>query len=374
MHRLYFCVFLLLFGFIASATGSEAVTIRMSNGAQQPQVVVDHAGGIHLTFGSKGSIFYTYSTDEGASYAEPIRIATLKALALGMRRGPRIAVVEKSIVLTAIGGEQGGGRDGDLLCWRSEDKGRTWHGPSQVNDVTRSAREGLHGMAASPKGEIFCVWLDLRSKGTQIFGSRSTDGGATWSENELVYKSPGGSVCECCHPSVVYDDRGVLHVMWRNSLRGNRDMFWMTSEDGGKTFGEAAKLGRGSWKLKACPMDGGAIAVHGKNGKIAAAWRRDKDVFLTANQPSDERMLGTGVQPWVAADEQRLYSVWLTGRPGDLYLAISDQDQPIKLANGARDPVVGAAAIDRGPVVVAWEDDENGQSVIKAKNISGDSR
>lgn len=373
-RNVFLMAFLVVLGFAHYANGSEVVSIETSVGAHQPQVVVDTEGRIHLTFGSKGSILYTFSTDQGASYAKPTEVAALKALSLGMRRGPRIAVAGQSIVITAIGGEQGGGRDGDLFAWRSRDEGKTWHGPSQVSDVTRSAREGLHGMAASPTGEICCVWLDLRNKGTQIFGSRSTDGGATWSKNQLVYKSPDGSVCECCHPSVVYDGRGVLHVMWRNSLGGNRDMFWTASKDGGKTFGEAAKLGRGSWELDACPMDGGAIAVQGEHGKIATAWRRDKQVFLVTNQPADERMLGTGVQPWLAADKQRAYSVWLSRRPGDLYLAVSDQDQSIKLATGARDPVVAAAAIDQGPVIVAWEEDENGQSVVKAKNISGDSR
>src|SRR4029434_6883546 len=107
--------------------------------------------------------------------------------------------------------------------------------------------------------------------------------GATWSENSLVYKSPDRSVCECCHPSVIYDDQGRLHVMWRNSLGGNRDMFWASSDDNGKSFKPAVKLGVGSWKLDACPMDGGAMAV-ARDGKLAAAWRRDKEVFLTASK------------------------------------------------------------------------------------------
>jgi hypothetical protein len=236
-----------------------------------------------------------------------------------------------------------------------------------VNDVTASAREGLHALASAPGGNLYCVWLDLRDKRTQLFGSRSIDGGATWSENVLVYESPDGSICECCHPSVVYDGRGRLHVLWRNSLGGDRDMYHTTSNDGGSTFAKAAKLGLGSWRLDACPMDGGAIAI-GPDNVPATTWRRDRDVFLTTKDPSQERKLGRGLQPWLAAADRGLFAVWIRSRPGDLYLLAPGDDEPTRLASQARDPVV--AAVPRGPVVVAWETDEDGQPVIKVKALA----
>ena len=51
---------------------------------------------------------------------------------------------------------------------------------SSWNDVPDSAREGLHAMAADVNGNLFAVWLDLRSKGEWI-----TDGTSSRSnENE----------------------------------------------------------------------------------------------------------------------------------------------------------------------------------------------
>ena len=50
-----------------------------------------------------------------------------------------------------------------------------------------------------------------------------------------------------------------------NSLDGNRDMYLVRSEDGGRTFGPPEKLGAGTWKLAACPMDGGDL-VRGGGG------------------------------------------------------------------------------------------------------------
>jgi hypothetical protein len=51
-------------------------------------------------------------------------------------------------------------------------------------------------------------------------------------------------------------------------------MYVATSLDGGKSFGKASKLRSGTWPLKICPMDGGAIACPGES--FATIWRRDK--------------------------------------------------------------------------------------------------
>ena len=112
------------------------------------------------------------------------------------------------------------------------DDGKTWQGPARVNDVADSAREGHHAMASGADGSIWCVWLDLRDKKSEIYAAVSNDDGATWTANQCIYRSPDGSVCECCHPSVVVSGHHV-HVMFRNSIGGHRDMYVTSSTDGG---------------------------------------------------------------------------------------------------------------------------------------------
>lgn len=352
--------FLSLVGF---ANGADTATIETPHGAHQPQVAVDARSNVHLTFGADGKVFYACSTDHGATFSEPTQVAILESLALGMRRGPRIAASGDFIVISAIGNSEDDG-DGNLYSWRSKDQGTSWQERRRVNDVDESAREGLHGMAVGPYGELYCTWLDLRHKGTQIVGSRSTDAGATWSKNVLVYQSPDGTVCECCHPSVAMDAKGGVYVMWRNFLDGNRDMFLATSHDHGETFEPALKLGEGSWPLNACPMDGGAIAISA-GGKISTVWRRDHEVFLTEDGLFKENRLGVGMQPWAAADQHGFYAVWLSSRLGRLYLAHSAKDEPVVLADHAQYPVVAAHPAGKGTVVVAWETEEKTGPLIK---------
>ena len=114
-----------------------------------------------------------------------------------------------------------------------------------VNDVPGAPTEGLHALAADSKGVLFAAWLDKRGKGTQLYGARSTDGGATWSKNVHIYNSPEGTICECCHPSIAIDAAGQILVMWRNSMGGSRDMYLARSRDG-VSFSKPEKLGTGT--------------------------------------------------------------------------------------------------------------------------------
>ena len=330
---------------------------------RQPQLASDGGKHLYVTYGSKNAVYCSVSTDAGRSFGSPVLVGKVKHLSLGMRRGPRVAVSGQNVVISAIGGDLGGGKDGDLLAWHSADHGKSWHGPVRVNDVAGSSREGLHAMAGGPGGRMYAVWLDLRFKGTKIFGSLSRDGGSTWDKNTLVYQSPSGSVCECCHPSVVFGKSGALHVMWRNSVDGNRDLYHTVSTDDGQSFSHAERLGTESWPLDACPMDGGGLAAL-SDGQVVTAWRRDKDVYYTHGRR--ETRLGQGEQPWVASDGARVYFAWLSRRPGDLLLASTELNQPLKVASGAIDPVV----IAHGPHVIAfWESRAGDKSTIYAAQV-----
>jgi photosystem II stability/assembly factor-like uncharacterized protein len=289
-------------------------------------------------------------------------------LALGKRRGPRIATVDKYVCITAIGGEEGRGRDGDVLAYHSTDGGKTWTEPTAVNDVPGSAREGLHAMAAGQNGTMYCVWLDLRHKNTEIVGAASKDAGKTWSKNVLIYRSPDGSVCECCHPGVAFDNQGNIFVMWRNSIGGARDMYVSRSADAGQTFADAAKLGQGTWPLDACPMDGGYLAISPR-GEVFTAWRRDNDVFLTLPKATKEERLGAGKQPWLAATQQGPFIVWLEEGTGRLLLRTPGAGEIAGLADKAVDPMIAAQPGDEALVVVTWEESDSQRSTIRSQVI-----
>ncbi|MEQ1933925.1 MAG: sialidase family protein, partial [Fimbriimonadaceae bacterium] len=314
--------------------------------AKGPQVAIV-GGQVYVAFGMGDALYLSTSSDNGLTYSEPIKVGESGKLSLGMRRGPRIGVHKGVVTITAIYGDQGRGRDGDIVAFRSADKGKTWSEPVKVNDVAGSGREGLHAMAIAPDGTLVCTWLDLRDKGTKLFMSVSKDGGAAWSKNQLVYDSPSGTICECCHPSLAFDAKGKLVVMFRNSLDGARDMYITESTDL-KTFSPAVKLGEDSWMINACPMDGGMVSVE-PNGAIQSIWRRDKKVFRSS-AAEDEQSLGEGSNPWMATGAGGSYFTWQIGAA--VYVLTPKAGSSMLSGKGV-DPVVSASE-DGALVVAAW--------------------
>jgi hypothetical protein len=65
-----------------------------------------------------------------------------------------------------------------------------------------------------------------------------------------------------------------------------------THRDG--SFATAVKLGRESWPLAGCPMDGGDVAFDA-NGELVTIWRRDTDVFLARPGQADSDWARAGI-------------------------------------------------------------------------------
>ena len=322
---------------------------------RQPQLAAK-PGLLALTYGAGNSIYFVRSLDGGKTMSKPVLVSNTGKISLGMHRGPRIALTHDAIVISAVWGAKGGGADGDLLAWRSKDGGRTWSSPSRVNDVQASAREGLHSMVSDGAGLIFATWLDLRGKGTRLYGAVSRDEGATWSENRLVYESPSGSICQCCHPTAMLAG-GKIYVMFRNELGGARDLYLVRSDDLGESFRQAEKLGSGTWMLNACPMDGGSLAML-EDGIPASIWRRDGNVFLSGAM-GKEQLLGAGKNPVLAVSSSGIYAAWSAGKslmllePGKTVPAVMDDD-------GAFPYLL---KMPGGEVVAAWE--QQGAIVVR---------
>ena len=305
---------------------------------RQPQLAVG-GGLVGVTFGAGNTVYFAASRDQGQSFSSPVKVGGCRALSLGNHRGPRLAITPGAIVTSAV-------VDQNLTAWRSTDGGKSWSAGIAVNDVPTAAREGLHAMAAGANGVVFAAWLDLRSGHTELYGAQSKDGGATWSKNVLVYRSPDGHICECCHPSVAIDAKGNVYVMWRNWLHGARDMYLARSNDGGHSFQAGEKVGEGTWPLNACPMDGGGLALDSE-GSVVSVFRRGETVYL-ARPKSAETELARGRDASIAAGPEGVYAAWAAG---GVRARFPGKPEPVLLAeDGAAVTLAGS-----GPVFAAWE-------------------
>jgi hypothetical protein len=318
---------------------------------REPQLAAAN-GEVALVFGRGHNIMFSLSRDNGATFSKARTIAELPVLPLSRHRGPRVAFAGKTILVSAAGGTKpaagehahGLPSDGNLYVWRSVDEGATWSKGRIVNDVPSSAREGLHALAADNGGHAAAVWLDLRSEGTRLYGAFSDDSGATWSKNTLIYGSPDGTICQCCHPSLLALGGGEFAVMFRNVKDGDRDMYLLHIRNGG--ISRPVKLGNGSWHIAACPMDGGGITR--ADGRTLTAWRRGESIFLASPRGSETR-IGSGKDVALAAHGGKVFAVWT--EHGAIQSWISGKTRLISEV-GAFPSVV---SLSDGGALAAWE-------------------
>lgn len=138
-------------------------------------------------------------------------------------------------------------------------------------------------------------------------------------------------------------------------------MYVVSSKDQGETFGPGERLGIQQWRLNACPMDGGMMAIT-PSGEIITAWRRAGTIFTSTRSSEPEMSLGNGEQPWIASNTNGTYVAWITKRDGELRLVKVGKDNPIKIADKARDPIIVANDGDNSIAYLFWEQ-QSGEGV-----------
>ncbi len=314
-----------------------AALLMTSMAGREPQLAAGREM-VALAYGSGTQVYVATSTDAGLTFSAPVLVAEPKVLQLTRHRGPRVATAGNALVVNAVA-------DGDLMSWHSVDGGKTWSKGVRVDSVATAAREGLHTLASDGRGNLFAAWLDLRKAGTQLYGAWSRDAGATWSKDALLYASPDGAICTCCAPSAVFDEHSDVDLMFRNAVGGSRDLWVMHSHDR-ETFGKPEKLGAGTWKIDACPMDGGGIARDA--GKTITAWRREEDIFV--DEPGKpEQKLGAGKDVAVAAGNGKVYALWVNAGGLEAWSG----GKPEVIAKEAAFPSV--VALPGGGFLAVWE-------------------
>ncbi len=170
----------------------------------------------------------------------------------------------------------------------------------------------------------------------KIYLASSHDGGKTWAKSKMIYRSPDGSVCECCKPTIISDNKGNLIIMFRNNVDGSRDLHVTKSSDGGETFSIPEKLGSGTWKINGCPMDGGDLIVN-KNGELNTIWKRKGDIYMSNSSTSEEK-ISSGRSPSISANDQKTFLVF---SQGDNIMSItSTNSSPTKIGTGSSPKVI----------------------------------
>ena len=308
---------------------------------KQPQLSLDTKGTVRVVFGRGDSIFCATSTDHGVAFSKPLLVGKVPEMHLGMTRGPQIASSADFSTITAMD------KSGDIHFFQLDHAKGEWTNKGMVNDIPSSAPEGLMSIAADKQDNFYAVWLDIRqgNRNNICFSSLSAKEGK-WTKNRIIYTSPEEHVCECCKPSIAVEG-SQIDIMFRNWLNGSRDPYFMQSANQGKTFDLPQKLGKGTWKLNGCPMDGGGITID-KQSDVHTVWQREGKIFYVQPQ-KNEIEIGTGRACSIVGNTHPIIT-WQDGEK--LRLLELNSDKPLTVGEGS---FIKAIRTKDNKILCVWE-------------------
>jgi len=216
----------------------------------------DDLGG---SIGTDDDILVSHSTDNGASWSEPMPLNTNAATDSGFDNRPQVAsdgIGNWVAVWHSTENLSGGiGTDLDLFVSRSSDIGQTWTDPVPLN--TTAAGDTSHDFDPEIKtdgvGVWVAVWYNTLDPGptgddADLLVARSIDNGGTWSAPALLNTTGTLDAGSDFLPEIDTDGLGIWVVVWysNDNLAGaagvDHDIFYSRSENHGLSWSSVSTL------------------------------------------------------------------------------------------------------------------------------------
>lgn len=243
-------------------------------------------------------ILFSKSTDSGITWTGPIRISD---------KGGNCVDSDS----TAEGAVPAVGPNGEIyIAWansdgiffdKSLDGGETFGKDKLISDLPGGWDFDIPGINRSNglpitacdisnskyRGNIYVLWADQRngSTDTDIFLTKSSDGGETWSQRIRV--NDDNTNRHQFFPWMTVDSTtGIVYVVFydrRNTIGSETEVFLARSDDGGETF-RNFKISESSFIPSSSVFFGDYTGIAAYKGKIRPIWMRmDKASSTTYN-------------------------------------------------------------------------------------------
>ena len=299
------------------------------------QIAVDSAGNINVVWEDDTQnnleIFFARSTNGGATFSAPKNISNNT----GMSEIPEIAVDRAGHINVVWQDNTFGNLD--VFFARSND-GITFSTPQNLSND--SGASIFVQPAVDSSGNIYLVWEDTTPSNTGVLFSRSTDGGATFSTPQNLLN---GGIAQ--FPRIVVDSGGKIDVVWEDNAPGSFNIFFSRSSDGGITFSTPQNVSNNT-DLAHLPQ-----AAVDSNGNINLVWQEgsvsQSDIFFSRSindgtsfsTPQNISNDLAGSSPQIAVDHVgNTNVVWNDKSPGnsDVFFSqfIIDDDTEFSQLNG----------------------------------------
>ncbi|MGB6120866.1 MAG: glycosyl hydrolase [Bacteroidota bacterium] len=260
-------------------------------------------------------IFSVWSIDGGGSWSDPVRVSEQAGDCLDSD-----GTVEGAVPAIGPGGEIYLSWSGPLgiMFDRSTNGGVTFGEDRFVTDQPGGWAFSIPGifrcngfpvtacdLSDSPyRGTVYIVWSDQRNgmDNTDVFLTKSTDGGTTWSPRRKV--NDDMTVSHQFFPWMTIDQAtGILYFIFydRRGTTGNAtDVYMARSTDGGETF-QNSRVSESSFTPSAQVFIGDYNNIAAADGRVYPIWTRmdNGDLSVWIALVADPVGVGGGAQPTV---------------------------------------------------------------------------
>ncbi len=241
-------------------------------GDQDPQGISPYAGHLYMSwtsFSAPTGIVIARSADSNESWTAPFLLSS------GDVQGSVPGVAPDGTVYVVFGRSVFYGGSGTMEFVKSTDGGVSFSSPAVAANITSipfylpnswfRSPGSMPGFAVSPTdGNLYVTWADYRHGDADIYLTRSTDGGDTWSTPFRLNDDPTGNGVDQFQPQVSVAPNGRVAVMWFDRRldcpgydwipvdhRGNAnfciDTFMTRSYDGGQTWEPNIRASAQTW-------------------------------------------------------------------------------------------------------------------------------
>lgn len=229
---------------------------------------------------------------------------------------------------------------------------------------------------------VFALWLENKSGRSDVFFSKSTDGGSTFTNPINLSGTNSGQSGYAAFAQKGKD----VYVVWQTSLSGTASVFLTKSTDGGSSFEKPVMISD-STKLAAFPQM--AISDNhvyftwlekSDNNSTNIVFAKSDDKAISIGSPSYlTHNLGNSGIPKLLATGNQVYLAWEDNNKGNFEIFLSKSDDygtsfhlPIDVSSTTGQSGTPQISVSKDNIYAVWMDNTSGNyDILFTKSIDG---
>lgn len=205
--------------------------------ASAPSIAAGSDSSVHIVWSdtrtSFAHIYYSKSVDSGKSFGNSVRVDDTQDTS-AQQFAPSVTVDSAGKIHVAFYDYRNS--DSDIYYTKSTDGGKTFLQNVRVDDTAGTqANQFVPSIAVDGAGKIHVIFYDNRnSNNYSVYHGRSDNSGTGFVANVLVTDTD--PVSFQTDPAIAIDASGAIHIAWTDDRDGIAHVYYTVSNDGGKTF------------------------------------------------------------------------------------------------------------------------------------------